>query len=137
MLKSFKRGSFSSINLCKKQEGIVFKIVESLDFGKNKWRNKTIANYYSGKKGRFPCTLGSPLDPPLIVHACVCVQVCVESVCVSECVCECVSVYVCVCVCVCVCMCMRACVCEWNKQTLIACTYLLGHFHGKVLCRQP
>ena len=24
LLKSFKRGSFSSINLCKKQEGIVF-----------------------------------------------------------------------------------------------------------------
>ena len=32
----------------------------------------------------------------------------------------CVCVYVCVCMCVC--MCVRACVCEWNKQTLIACT---------------
>ena len=27
LLKSFKRGSFSSINLCKKQEGIVFLLV--------------------------------------------------------------------------------------------------------------
>ena len=37
-----------------------------LDFGKNKWKNKTIANYYySGKKGGSLAPLDPPLDPPL------------------------------------------------------------------------
>ena len=37
-----------------------------LDFGKNKWKNKTIANYYSGKKGGSLAPLDPPLDLPLV-----------------------------------------------------------------------